>query len=52
MLTSGGVSRKDAAPFNRQARDELRLERIDQDTSPHFFAIKDDYHKPGEPTTT
>ncbi len=44
MLTSGGVSRKDAPAFNPQARNDLRLDAIDQDTSPHFFAINDDYY--------
>ena len=44
MLTSGGVSRKDAAPFNPQARNDLRLDRIEQNTSSHFFAINDDYY--------
>ena len=44
MLTSGGVSRKDAPPFNPQARNDLRVDSIDQDTSPHFFAINDDYY--------
>jgi D-proline reductase (dithiol) PrdB len=44
MLTSGGVSRKDAPGFNPQARNDLRLDPIDKDTSPHFFAINDDYY--------
>lgn len=44
MLTSGGVSRKDAPAFNPQARNDLRLDAIDQETSPHFFAINDDYY--------
>jgi D-proline reductase (dithiol) PrdB len=44
MLTSGGVSRTDAAPFNPQARNDLRVDSIDKDTSPHFFAINDDYY--------
>jgi len=48
MLTSGGVSRKDAAPFNPQARNDLRLDSIEQDTSSHFFAINDDYYNHGD----
>jgi len=44
MLTSGGVSRKDAATFNAQARNDLRIDAVDRDTSPHFFAINDDYY--------
>ncbi len=44
MLTSGGVSRKDAAPFNPQARNDLRLDPIDRETPAHFFAINDDYY--------
>lgn len=44
MLTSGGVSRKDAPAFNPQARNDLRLDAIDRDTDAHFFAINDDYY--------
>lgn len=44
MLTSGGVSRKDAPPFNPQARNDLRVDNIERDTSPHFFTINDDYY--------
>jgi len=44
MLTSGGVSRKDAPPFNPQARNDLRLDAIDRETPAHFFAINDDYY--------
>ncbi len=44
MLTSGGVSRKDTPAFNPQARNDLRLDAVDRDTSPHFFAINDDYY--------
>lgn len=44
MLTSGGVSRKDAPGFNPQARNDLRLDVIGHDTSAHFFAINDDYY--------
>ena len=48
MLTSGGVSRKDAPPFNPQARNDLRIDPIDKDTSPQFFAINDDYYNHGD----
>ena len=44
MLTSGGVSRKDAPGFDPQARNDLRLDAIGRDTSAHFFAINDDYY--------
>lgn len=44
LLTSGGVSRKDDAPFNPQARNDLRLDAVKRDTAPHFFAINDDYY--------
>ena len=48
MLTSGGVSRKDAAPFNPQARNDLRVDSIDKNTPPDFFAINDDYYNHGD----
>lgn len=44
MLTSGGVSRKDTAPFNPQARNDLRLDVIDKETPAQFFAINDSYY--------
>ncbi len=44
MLTSGGVSRRDAAPFDPLARNDLRVDQIEADTSPHFFAINDSYY--------
>jgi D-proline reductase (dithiol) PrdB len=44
ILTSGGVSRKDAPGFNPQARNDLRLDAIARDTAPHLFAINDDYY--------
>jgi D-proline reductase (dithiol) PrdB len=44
MLTSGGVSHKDATPFNPQARNDLRVDGIERDTPAHFFAINDDYY--------
>ena len=48
MLTSGGVSPKDALPFNPQARNDLRLDAINRDTSPQFFVISDDYYNHGD----
>jgi D-proline reductase (dithiol) PrdB len=48
MLSSGGVSRRDAAPFNPQARNDLRLDSIERDTPPGFFAINDDYYDHGD----
>jgi D-proline reductase (dithiol) PrdB len=44
MLTSGGVSRKDTAPFNLQARNDLRLDVIEKETSAQFFAINNNYY--------
>ena len=44
LLTSGGVSRKDAAPFNPQARNDLRVDAVAKDTAADFFAIHDDYY--------
>jgi D-proline reductase (dithiol) PrdB len=48
MLTSGGVSRKDAPPFDPQARNDLRVDRIDKNTATAFFAINDDYYDHGD----
>jgi D-proline reductase (dithiol) PrdB len=48
MLTSGGVSRKDAPPFNPQARNDLRLDAVDGDSSPQLFTINDDYYNHGD----
>ena len=44
MLTAGGVSRKDAPPFNPQARNDLRVDAISSDTAADYFAINDDYY--------
>jgi len=44
LLTSGGVSHKDVAPFNPKARNDLRVDAITQDTPAHFFVISDDYY--------
>ena len=48
LLTSGGVSRKDTEPFNPQARNDLRLDAIANDTAADFFAIHDDYYNHGD----
>jgi D-proline reductase (dithiol) PrdB len=44
MLTSGGVSRCDAAPFNAMARNDLRLDDVPADTPATFFQINDSYY--------
>jgi D-proline reductase (dithiol) PrdB len=44
MLTSGGVSRCDAPPFNPLARNDLRLDPIPEETPAAFFAINDSYY--------
>ncbi|HYA35012.1 MAG TPA: glycine/sarcosine/betaine reductase selenoprotein B family protein [Candidatus Binataceae bacterium] len=48
MLTSGGVSRKDASPFNPQARNDLRLDVVPANTDAGFFEIHDDYYDHGD----
>jgi D-proline reductase (dithiol) PrdB len=48
MLTSGGVSRRDSAPFDPQARNDLRVDGIDRDTPPRFCVINDDYYDHGD----
>lgn len=48
LLTSGGVSRKDAAPFNPQARNDLRLDTVPAETDASFFQIHDDYYNHGD----
>ena len=48
LLTSGGVSRRDAAPFNPQARNDLRLDAVANDTAADFFQIQDDYYNHGD----
>jgi D-proline reductase (dithiol) PrdB len=44
LLTSGGVSRKDTAPFNSQARNDLRVVAVANHIAADFFAIHDDYY--------
>lgn len=44
LLTSGGVSRKDAPPFEPLARNNLRLDPVPADTASDYFQIHDDYY--------
>ncbi len=44
LLTSGGVSRKDAQPFNPLARNDLRVDSIAESTPSEFFQIHDSYY--------
>ena len=44
LLTSGGVSRKDAPPFNPLARNDLRVDDIGKNTPSGFFDIHDSYY--------
>ncbi len=44
LLTSGGVSRKDAPPFEAMARNNLRLDPVPADTASDYFQIHDDYY--------
>lgn len=44
MLTSGGVSRRGAPPFDPDARNDLRLDAIARDAPTHDFQIHDNYY--------
>jgi len=44
MLTAGGVSRCAAAPWNPNARNDLRLDEIDSDAPADDFQIHDAYY--------
>lgn len=44
LLTSGGVSHREAKPFNPQARNDLRLDAINSDTPPAALVVNDDYY--------
>ncbi len=44
MLTSGGISRCAAAPWNPSARNDLRLDVIERDAPSNDFQIHDDYY--------
>jgi D-proline reductase (dithiol) PrdB len=48
LLTSGGVSRRDAQPFNPLARNDLRVDGIAESTPPDFFQIHDSYYNHGD----
>jgi D-proline reductase (dithiol) PrdB len=45
LLTSGGVSRKDAQPFNPLARNDLRVDAMPESTPSGFFQIHDNYYQ-------
>lgn len=44
MLTSGGVSRCAAAPWDPSARNDLRLDAIERDAPANDFQVHDDYY--------
>ncbi len=44
MLTTCGASRRDAPPFDANARNDLRLDAIPADTAADFFQIHDNYY--------
>ena len=44
MLTSGGVSRCAAAPWNPDAKNDLRLDAVDADAPTSDFQIHDSYY--------
>jgi D-proline reductase (dithiol) PrdB len=44
MLTSGGISRSCAAPWNPSARNDLRLDEVAPDAPSNDFQIHDDYY--------
>jgi D-proline reductase (dithiol) PrdB len=44
LLTSGGVSRRGTAPFNPDARNDLRLDAIARDAPSDDFQIHDNYY--------
>ncbi len=48
LLTSGGVSRKDAPPFDPLARNDLRVDAIPAETASAHFQIHDDYYNHGD----
>jgi D-proline reductase (dithiol) PrdB len=48
MLTSGGVSRCAAPPWNPDARDDLRLDAIGADAPSDDFQIHDSYYDHGD----
>jgi D-proline reductase (dithiol) PrdB len=44
LLTSGGVSRRAAQPFNPDARNDLRLDAVAPDAPSNDFQIHDSYY--------
>jgi D-proline reductase (dithiol) PrdB len=44
MLTSGGISRRAAPPWNPNARNDLRLDAIESDAPSSDFQVHDDYY--------
>ncbi|MCB1747096.1 MAG: hypothetical protein KDK06_07955 [Gammaproteobacteria bacterium] len=44
LLTTGGISRVDAPPFDADARNDLRLDAIPSDTPADRFQINDNYY--------
>ncbi|MEQ8660427.1 MAG: hypothetical protein RLW62_06385, partial [Gammaproteobacteria bacterium] len=44
LLTTCGASRRDAPPFDPDARNDLRLDAIPADTAADFFQIHDNYY--------
>lgn len=48
MLTAGGVSRRAAAPWNPNARNDLRLDEIASDAPSDDFQIHDAYYDHGD----
>ena len=44
LLTSGGVSHRDAKPFNPLARNDLRVDAIESTVAPGCLVVNDDYY--------
>lgn len=45
MLTSGGVSKKGAPPFDPDARNDFRVDAIERETPSGDFSINDNYYR-------
>ncbi|MGC1678751.1 MAG: glycine/sarcosine/betaine reductase selenoprotein B family protein [Candidatus Binataceae bacterium] len=45
LLTSGGVSHCDSPPFNPLARNDLRVDALENTVAPRSLVINDDYYK-------
>ncbi|MEE2775504.1 MAG: glycine/sarcosine/betaine reductase selenoprotein B family protein [Acidobacteriota bacterium] len=50
LITSGGVSRTTAAPFDPDARNDLRLDAIASDTPADDFQVHDNYYDHADAT--